>query len=209
MLPSMKRGIDPEPYRRGLRRCGDLHRSDRRTRRGTHTAFGHLYGWTVANSAEGCVDVLVANAGVYEPAPLDTHVWDDVWGRTLAVNPRAPAVLCRLAVLHARARLDAGETGTAVRIVTISSRAAFRGDDEAHWTYAASKAGLVAGASPRLPSRDQVPGRAHRQSIRAGEPCPSGGVDRLLRMCGDFHGVDGSVECCDEYGDVVGVNARR
>ena len=92
----------------------------------------------------GRVDVLVANAGIFEPAPLDAGDWLEAWERTQAVNLRAAAALCRRAVLHARERRAAGEAGVVVRIVTVSSRAAFRGDDEAYWAYAASKGGLVA-----------------------------------------------------------------
>ena len=100
--------------------------------------------WGAALARWGRVDALVANAGIFEPAPLDASDWAGVWERTQAVNLRAPAELCRLAVLHARARCAAGETGVVVRVVTVSSRAAFRGDDEAYWAYAASKGGLVA-----------------------------------------------------------------
>ena len=100
--------------------------------------------WDAALARFGRVDALVANAGIFEPAPLDADGWLDAWERTQAVNLRAAAVLCRRAVLHARERRAAGETGVVVRIVTVSSRAAFRGDDEAYWAYAASKGGLVA-----------------------------------------------------------------
>ena len=108
--------------------------------------------WSAALARFGRVDVLVANAGIFEPAPLDGALgsddWSEAWDRTQAVNLRSHAALCRRAVLHARERLAAGETGGAsgvvLRIVTVSSRAAFRGDDEAYWAYAASKGGLVA-----------------------------------------------------------------
>ena len=104
--------------------------------------------WSAALGRFGRVDVLVANAGIFEPAPLASSDWAEAWDRTQAVNLRSAAALCRRAVLHARERLAAGETGGAsgvvVRIVTVSSRAAFRGDDEAYWAYAASKGGLVA-----------------------------------------------------------------
>ena len=100
--------------------------------------------WDAALGAFGKVDALVANAGVFEPAPLASDSWLDAWDRTQAVNLRSAAALCRRAVLHARDRRATGETGVVVRIVTVSSRAAFRGDDEAYWAYAASKGGLVA-----------------------------------------------------------------
>lgn len=100
--------------------------------------------WGAALAHFGQVDVLVANAGIFEPAPLDGDGWLDAWDRTQAVNLRAAAGLCRAAVRHAAARRGAGEEGVVVRIVTVSSRAAFRGDDPDHWAYAASKGGLVA-----------------------------------------------------------------
>jgi 3-oxoacyl-[acyl-carrier protein] reductase len=88
----------------------------------------------------GRIDVLVNNAGVFEPiaveAPADE--WQAAWGRTMQINLQASADLCRRAVLHWR------ERGVGGRIVNVASRAAYRGDSPAHWHYAASKAGMVA-----------------------------------------------------------------
>jgi NAD(P)-dependent dehydrogenase (short-subunit alcohol dehydrogenase family) len=53
------------------------------------------------------------------------------------VNLRAPELLCRHALPHFRERGDG-------RIISVASRAAFRGDTSDYVTYAASKAGLVA-----------------------------------------------------------------
>ena len=100
--------------------------------------------WADALSAHGRVDVLVANAGVFERAPLGADDWAARWDRTLAVNLRAPAQLLRAAARHAAERRAAGEAGVVLRAVTVSSRAAFRGDDPDYLAYAASKGGLVA-----------------------------------------------------------------
>ena len=102
--------------------------------------------WDRVLGAWGRVDVVVANAGVFESAPPEGDVdgWLASWDRTQAVNLRAVAELGRAALLHARDRRAAGGGGVAVRLVTVSSRAAFRGDDPAYLAYAASKGGVVA-----------------------------------------------------------------
>jgi 3-oxoacyl-[acyl-carrier protein] reductase len=88
---------------------------------------------------EGRIDVLINNAGVFEPVspdePLDA--WQGAWARTMQINLLASADLCRRAVLHWRERSSGG------RIVNVASRAAYRGDSPVHWHYAASKAGMV------------------------------------------------------------------
>jgi 3-oxoacyl-[acyl-carrier protein] reductase len=88
----------------------------------------------------GGVDVLVNNAGVFDPphpiedVPYDE--WQQAWERTLGVNLVGPANACWCAVRH----MLAGGGG---RIVNVSSRGAFRGEPR-HPAYGASKAGLIA-----------------------------------------------------------------
>jgi len=105
--------------------------------------------WDEALDVLGTVDVVVANAGVFVEAdpevPLDD--WLAAWDQTLSVNLTSLAVLSREAVNHWAARHAESDRqpGEIVgRLVTVSSRAAFRGDDPAFLAYAASKGGVVA-----------------------------------------------------------------
>jgi 3-oxoacyl-[acyl-carrier protein] reductase len=96
------------------------------------------FWWEALGRLDGRVDVLVNNAGIFEPAPIEQEEedWLAGWERTMQVNLTASAALCRLAVLHFR------KNGGG-RIVNVSSRAAYRGDSPQHWHYAASKAGMI------------------------------------------------------------------
>ena len=88
---------------------------------------------------EGRVDVLVHNAGIYEPTPmlegLSISAWRDAMQRQMQVNFWAGA---ELAYHLAPAMADAGWG----RIIQISSRAGHRGEAR-HSGYAASKAAQI------------------------------------------------------------------
>jgi NAD(P)-dependent dehydrogenase (short-subunit alcohol dehydrogenase family) len=102
-------------------------------------AAGQLWSRAL-EQLDGRIDVLINNAGVFEPAGIDLtdEDWDAAWSRTLQINLKAAADLSRLAVRHFLERPGRG------RIINVASRAAYRGDSPAHWHYAASKAGMVA-----------------------------------------------------------------
>ncbi|HJS91783.1 MAG TPA: SDR family oxidoreductase [Steroidobacteraceae bacterium] len=95
--------------------------------------------WTSVLERFGRVHALINNAGISLSSPMEspTGDWLQAWDTTLAVNLRAPALLCKLAIEHF------GSQGGG-RIINISSRAAFRGDQPPYLAYAASKGGLVA-----------------------------------------------------------------
>ncbi|MCK4537350.1 MAG: SDR family oxidoreductase [Candidatus Krumholzibacteria bacterium] len=103
---------------------------------GIAQAAGDLFDTVVEEY--GQVDVLVNNAGIFEPCPVESpkEEWLESWNRTLAVNLTSTGILCRAAINHFV------EKGGG-RIVNIASRAAFRGETRDYLAYAASKGGMV------------------------------------------------------------------
>ena len=86
----------------------------------------------------GVVDVLVNNAGVAVSSNMDAkdNDWLQGWNETIKVNLTATALLCKRAIEHFTKRKSG-------RIINITSRAAFRGEDPEYLAYGISKAGLV------------------------------------------------------------------
>jgi len=89
--------------------------------------------------ADGKLDVVINNAGIYLASPLRSSDddWHASWARTLQVNLLAVADVCRSAV-QAFAASGGGS------LINIASRAGYRGDDGEHTAYAASKGAVLA-----------------------------------------------------------------
>jgi 3-oxoacyl-[acyl-carrier protein] reductase len=93
-----------------------------------------------AGAALEGIDVLVNNAGIFEPHPIDRtsyQEWQQGFSDTLGVNLVGAANVTWCAVQH---MLRSGRGG---RIVNVASRGAFRGEPDQP-AYGASKAGIIA-----------------------------------------------------------------
>lgn len=101
------------------------------------TAIERMFGEAI--STFDTLDILVNNAGIFEEHPLpdtDYGAWQAAWSRILTTNLTGAANTTYCAA-HQMMRQGGG------KIITVSSRTAFRGKPEAP-AYAASKAALNA-----------------------------------------------------------------
>lgn len=89
--------------------------------------------------AETIPEVLINNAGMFEDADfgISDEDWLANWDKTMQVNLRSAALLCKWAINAWKERRIEG------RIINISSRAGQRGDTQEYASYAASKAGMI------------------------------------------------------------------
>ena len=85
-------------------------------------------------SSFGKIDLVVANAGIWEGSPVE-HMSDDVWDKVINHNLRGTWTICR-ATVPALKRQDSGA------IVIVSSTAGQRGE-AGYSNYAASKGGQI------------------------------------------------------------------
>lgn len=83
--------------------------------------------------------VVINNAGIALDTPLEKEEqeWLDSWDRTMNVNLRSPALICKRFINE---WIERGMQGV---IINIASRAAYRGDTGEFAAYGASKAGLT------------------------------------------------------------------
>ncbi len=88
----------------------------------------------VATETFGRIDLLVANAGIWEGAPVD-DMPDETWDRVLDANLRGTWTTCRAAVPHMK-------NNGGGSIVIVSSTAGQRGE-AGYSNYAASKGGQI------------------------------------------------------------------
>ncbi len=85
------------------------------------------------------LNVVVNNAGIAISSDMDKDEvqWLDDWIRTVDVNLNAVGLICKRAINYFIENTISG------KIINISSRAAFRGDQPEYLAYAASKGGIV------------------------------------------------------------------
>ena len=91
--------------------------------------------------AVGFPDSIINNAGIAESSPIEkeTKEWALEFDKTISVNLKSPAIICKEFILKKRKE----NILSRLRIINIASRAAFRGEVEDFISYACSKGGLI------------------------------------------------------------------
>lgn len=89
----------------------------------------------------GFPDAIINNAGIAESSPIEkeTKEWSLEFDKTISVNLKSPAIICKEFILKKRKE----NISNRLRIINIASRAAFRGEVEDFISYACSKGGVV------------------------------------------------------------------
>ena len=89
----------------------------------------------------GFPDCIINNAGIAESAEvsLDTEKWDELFDKTISVNLKAPGLIFKEFIDYKRKN----KIKSRLRFINISSRAAFRGEQQDYISYACSKGGLI------------------------------------------------------------------
>ena len=123
--------------------------------------------------AQGGLDVLVNNAGIYEIANAEATS-DDAWNRTIAINLTVPFFLSRAALPELRKRKGS--------IVNIASDWGLKGGAKAV-AYCASKGGLV--MMTRAMAIDHA-----AEGIRVNAVCPGDVETPMLYRSGATRGAD-------------------
>ncbi len=88
-----------------------------------------------ARDAFGAIHILVNNAGIYGPVRMIEAIAPRDWDEVLAINLRAPYLLCRLVLPEMYQR----KSGSILNISSVAAKAAF----PMNGPYTASKAGLL------------------------------------------------------------------
>jgi 3-oxoacyl-[acyl-carrier protein] reductase len=91
--------------------------------------------------AIGFPDSIINNAGVADSSPIEKDIkeWSADFDKTISVNLKSPAIICKEFILKKRTE----KISKRLRIINIASRAAFRGEVEDFISYACSKGGIV------------------------------------------------------------------
>ena len=86
-------------------------------------------------------DCIINNAGIAESAEikLELDEWSDIFEKTLNINLKAPAIIIKEFIKLKRKK----NIKSRLRFINMSSRAAFRGEEQDYISYACSKGGLI------------------------------------------------------------------